>query len=505
MSSHREAPEISKDPVADNADVYAFVSPDNPSTVTIISNFVPLQGPAGGPNFYEFGDDVLYSIYIDNDGDAVPEIEYQFQFNSTQRSDNTFLYNTGPIGSLTDPNWNSQQFYSVTRFDAGKPPKKGPGGPPPGPDAKPGPAFSKGPTRSAVLGSNLPCPPCNIGVRSTPNYEANLGHPAVQNLPSGETVFCGQRSDPFYVDLGSIFDLGALRPFNPEHLIPLAAAGGVDGTRALNIHTIAIQVPISMLTKDGSTPTSAQVLSPTATLGIWSGASRRKMRMFDDHRNATIESGPWVQVSRLGNPLFNEVVTHLGQKDDWNRGNPVDDEEYLPNVQHPELATLLPILYPHFPAGPPFNGAAVFPNLAALSAPRADLVAILLTGIPNGVLDPLLPAGVKFSNFTGPTHADMLRLNVAVPPAASPNPLGILGLDLAGFPNGRRLADDIVAIELRAIAGVTYPLIDHTYSPDLAAGLLTQGIDIPTTGNATTDRYLPIFPYVGTPHDGYDA
>jgi len=498
MSSHREAPEISKDPVADNADVYAFVSPDHPDTVTIISNFVPLQGPGGGPNFYEFGDDVLYSIYIDNDGDAVPEIEYQFQFTSTRQNDNTFLYNTGPIGSLTDTNWNSRQLYTVTRFDAGKPPKKH--GPPPGPDAKPGPAFSKGPTSSMVLTANgdssLPCPPCNIGPRSTPNYDI-LASSAIKNLDTGEVVFCGQRSDPFYVDLGSIFDLGALRPFNMNHLIQLGVTNGVDATKALNIHTIAIQVPISMLTRDGSTPTN--VLSSKAVLGIWSAASRRKMRMFDDHKNSVIESGPWVQVSRLGNPLFNEVITHLGQKDDWNRGNPVDDAEYLPNVQHPELAALLPILYTH--PGP------VFPNLAGLSAPRADLVAILLTGIPDGVLKPLLPPGVHFTNFTGPTYADMLRLNVAIPPAASPNPLGILGLDLAGFPNGRRLADDIVAIELRAIAGVAYPLVDstHTFVPDGAAGALTQGIPIPSTGNGSTDRYLPAFPYVGTPYDGYDT
>src|SRR5215469_3200042 len=150
MSSHREAPEISKDPVADNADVYAFVSPDKPDTVTIISNFVPLQGPAGGPNFFEFGDDVLYSIYIDNDGDAIPEIEYQFQFTSTLQNPNTFLYNTGPITSLDSANWNARQSYSVVRFDAGKPPKK-PGPPPPGAGATPGPAFAKGPTHSAVL------------------------------------------------------------------------------------------------------------------------------------------------------------------------------------------------------------------------------------------------------------------------------------------------------------------------------------------------------------------
>jgi hypothetical protein len=243
-----------------------------------------------------------------------------------------------------------------------------------------------------------------------------------------------------------------------------------------------------MLTADGSKPTN--VASPTAVLGIWSAASRRKARMFDDHKTQVSESGPWVQVSRLGNPLFNEVIVPLGQKDDWNRGNPEDDSEYLPNVQHPELAGLLPILYKD-----------VFPNLAALSAPRADLVAILLTGIPAGVL----PFAPTFQNNTGPTFADMLRLNVAVPPAGSPSPYGILGADLAGFPNGRRLADDIVAIELRAIAGATYPLVDptHTFTPDGAAPLLTQGIPIPATGPG--DRYLSVFPYVGTPYDGYDT
>ena len=477
MSSHREAPEISKDPVADNADVYAFVSPDRPGTVTIISNFVPLQGPAAGPNFYEFGDDVLYSIYIDNDGDAQPDIEYQFQFNSTLQNPNTFLYNTGQVTSLNSPSWNARQFYSVTRIDSGKGPKHGNGNG----NADAGPAWAKGKQFSTLLGTNLPCPPCNVGPRSMPDYPS-LASAAIQMLPSGEKVFCGQRNDPFYVDLGSIFDLGALRPFNAAHLIPLPTAAAVDATKALNIHSIAIQVPFSMLTKDGSTPGAGDVLSPKSVLGIWSAASRRKARVFNDKKMQTAESGPWVQVSRLGNPLFNEVIVPLGQKDEWNHENPADDEEYLPNVQHPELAGLLPVLYP-----------GVFPNLPSAGS-RDDLVAILLTGIPNGVIP-----GVQFSNYTGPTHADMLRLNVAIPATASPNDLGILGGDLAGFPNGRRVRDDIVAIELRAIAGATYPLVNHSFTADGAASLLTQGIT-PDPG-----RYLPAFPYVGTPYDGYDT
>jgi hypothetical protein len=496
MSSHREAPEISKDPVADNCDLYAFVSPDDTSTVTILSNFIPLQGPAGGPNFYEFGDDVLYHIYIDNDGDGMPEIEYQFQFTSTRQNDNTFLYNTGPIGSLTDPNWNSRQLYTAARF-AVKPKKhsatavaaaEGDSQPdaldsntaPPG---GPGPAFPNGPFTSRVLVANAPCPPCNIGPRSTPNYEQNLARAAIQVLGTGEVIFAGQRAEPFYVDLGSIFDLGGLRPFNMAHLIPLATSNGVDATKALNISTIAIQVPIKMLTANGKSPTG--VTDPNAVIGVWTAASRRRAQVR--HRDSSVsESGPWTQVSRLGMPLINEVIIPLGTKDDWNKDFAQNDAEYVPHYQHPELAGLLPVLYP-----------GVFPNLAGLSATRDDLVAILLTGIPSGIIP-------GFQNFTGSTPADQLRLNTAIPPASNPSPFGLLGGDLAGFPNGRRPQDDIVAVELRAIAGATYPLVNNKYTPDAAAGQLTQGIAVPMT-DGDGARYTASFPYLGSPHDGYDT
>jgi hypothetical protein len=453
MSSHREAPEISKDPVADNADTYAFVSPDRPDTVTIITNYVPLQAPPGGPNFFEFGDDVLYSIYIDNDGDALPDVTYQFQFNTVIGNPDTFLYNTGPISSLTDPNWNKRQFFSVTKVDC---------------------------DQDCVLAEGLACPPCNIGPRSTPNYEA-LADAAVHTLSSGEVVFAGQRNDPFFVDLGSIFDLGDLRPFQNLHLIPTAAAPGVDATKALNIHAIAIQVPIAALTKNNHWSSSHGAMSADSVLGIWAGASRRKVRIADCANDELSEAGPWVQVSRLGNPLFNEVLVPLGKKDLWNASQPVNDANFAGGVQHPELGQLLPVLYP-----------GVFPNLAALSAARADLVAILLTGIPPGIVP-------GFQNNTGNVLADMLRLNVAIPPASTPNPLGLIGGDAAGFPNGRRVADDVVTIELRAIAGVTYPLVDSSYKPDAAASLITQGL------TPASDRYLPTFPYVGLPYDGYDT
>src|SRR5437660_487084 len=425
MSSHREAPAISQDPVADNADTYAFVSPDDPSTVTIITNYVPLEGPPGGPNFFEFGDDVLYSIYIDNDGDALPEIEYQFQFNTTLQNPDTFLYNTGPIGSLTDPNWNKRQLYSVSVIHSS------------GRDSD----NERGP--GTVLGSGLACPPCNIGPRSTLNYDA-LAALAVHSLPGGISVFAGQRNDGFFVDLGAIFDLGDIRELNMAHLIPLATGTSVDALKTLNIHTSAIKVPIRMLTRDGSKPTNA--LSPTAVLGIWGGASRRKVQVRDG--DTVRQSGPWVQVSRLGNPLFNEVIVPIGDKDRWNAVDPIDDVGFEKYVNQPELGRLLPVLYP-----------GAFPNLAGYTKDRADLHAILLTGIPQGVVP-------GFQNFTGPHPADMLRLNVAIPPTTTnPNALGLVGGDAAGFPNGRRVFDDIVSIELKAIAGATIPLVDPTYTP----------------------------------------
>ena len=453
MSSHREAPEIAKDPVADNTDTYAFVSPDKPDTVTLITNYVPFESPDGGPNFFEFGEDVLYEIHVDNDGDADYDITYQFRFYTKTRNPNTFLYNTGQIKTIDSPNWNRPQFYSVTRVD-----KYG----------------------SKVLAQDLACPPCNIGPRSTPNY-ASLAAAAVHTLPSGETVFAGQRAEGFYADLGSIFDLLDLRPFQNLHLIPSPAAPGVNGLDKLNIHTIAIQVPKKSLTSNGSNPTDPKAAS--SVIGVWGSASRRKVRVLDEYE--TEENGPWVQVSRLGNPLFNEVIVPLGKKNYWNRQSPYEDSQFAKYVANPELAGLIPVLYP-----------GVFPNLAALDAskaPRADLEAILLTGLPSGIIP-------GFQNYTGKVQADQLRLNMAIAPAANPNINGILGGDLAGFPNGRRVMDDVVTIELRAVAGVTYPLIDPKFTPDAAASVVTDGV---TPANVSAS-YLSNFPYLGTPYDGFD-
>jgi hypothetical protein len=459
MSSHREAPETSKDPVADSTDVYAFVSPDQPNTVTLIANYIPLQGPAGGPNFYEFGDDVLYEIHISNSGDGQSDISYQFRFQTHLQDPASFLYNTGPIESLNSTSWNSRQVYTVSRLQNGT---------------------------VSVLGSGLACPPCNIGPLSTPNY-AGLASAAVHSLPGGIQVFAGQRAEGFYVDLGSIFDLANLRPFENLHAqyglnVFTGPAPGVNATAALNVHSIAIQVPISQLTRSGAGSES----SPASVIGVWTTASRQSVRLWDNDNGENVSSGPFRQVSRLGNPLVNEVLIPLGKKDLWNSLPPSDDKQFASYVTNPELATLLPALYP-----------GVFPNLAALDssgAARADLEAILLTGLPSGVVP-------GFQNNTGPVLADMLRLNTAIPPASSPNSLGIIGGDLAGYPNGRRVFDDVVTIELRAIAGATYPLVHPSYVPDAAAKAITDGL----TPASVPSGYLSQFPYLGVPYSGFDT
>ncbi|HET6483694.1 MAG TPA: DUF4331 domain-containing protein [Actinoplanes sp.] len=461
MSSHREAPEISKDPVADSSDLYAFVSPDDPDTVTLIANYVPLQLPASGPNFFEFGDDVVYEIHIDADGDAHPDVTYQFRFRTELRNNKTFLYNTGPIESLDSENWNRRQFYSVTKVERGG--------------------------KSKVLANKLPCPPCNVGKVSIPDYDG-LAADAVHKLKTGEKVFAGQRADAFFVDLGAIFDLGTLRPFQDKHLVGQNlfnyAGKAVNATDKTNVHSIAIQIPKHLVRRDGKK--SVRGRDAGAVIGVWTSASRRQVQVRNgDGKSDDVVVGPQVQVSRLGNPLFNEVIVPMAEKDKWNSLPPSEDKRFAEFVATPELGALLPVLYP-----------GLFDNLAALNKagkPRADLLAILLTGIPDGLID-------GFQNNTGELQADMLRLNTAIPPAAKENKFGVLGGDVAGFPNGRRIADDVVSISLRAIAGATVPLVDAAFKPDAAAGLVEQGLSIKNSGA----KPLKKFPFLGTPFDGFN-
>ncbi len=337
--------------------------------------------------------------------------------------------------------------------------------------------------KTTKLAESLRCPPCNIGPLSTPNYPA-LQAEAIHAVGAGRRVFAGQRAEAFFVDLGSIFDLGDLRPIANLHatfgLPALAAAKGINSTAQVNVHSIAMQVPISEIAHGGSKPSSPTAAH--ASVGIWTTASRQQARVLNSSGGMGAESGPWVQVSRLGNPLVNEVLVPLADKDLWNASQPKDDKKFVSGAAHPELATLLNVLYP-----------GAFPNLAAYKKARADLEAIFLTGIPAGVVSK------DFSTFTGTVQADMLRLNLAIPPSATPNPAGVVGGDVAGFPNGRRVTDDVVTIELQALAGATIPLVDKSYTPDKAIADVSDGV----TGTGL--QLSSTFPYLGSPYSGYSV
>jgi hypothetical protein len=436
-SSHREAPLISDDPTADSTDLYAFVSPDAPDTVTIVANYIPFEDPAGGPNYYTLDPTASYEIKVDNTGDGEEDVTYEFRFKTAVGNPNTFLYNTGPVTSGTDPNLNVKQTYTVTRI-TGK---------------------GKGNGKRTVLASDVPVPPANIGPRSNSTYDPYGG---VKDLGGGRKVFVGPRDDPFFVDLGSIFDLLGLRPFNPFHLIPLPPAAGVDGVRNYNVHTLALQVPKTDL---------VQAPNANGTIGIYTSASRPKVRIL--RGDGTIDTnGPMVQVSRLGNPLVNEVIIPIGKKDFWNASDPAGDSQFAKYYTDPELTGLVNLLYPPLPDAP--------------TTGRSDLVAVLLTGVTG-------------LNSTGTTKADLLRLNTAIPPAASPDRLGALAGDFQGFPNGRRLADDVTDIEIRAAACGYGPILES------ALGLcnLTPNNIVGDGVDTNEQAFLPQFPYVAAPNQGY--
>ena len=444
-SSHREAPLIADDPAADNTDVYAFVSPDKPNTVTIIANYIPFEDPAGGPNYYRFDPTVLYSLNVDNSGDGKADVAYQFRFSTQLTNPNTFLYNTGPIDtpSNQDANLSVKQTYTVTRVTS---------------------------SGSTVLGSNLRVPPTNIGPRSNSATRTTRSR-ASSTLGGNRKVFAGPRDDPFFVDLGSIFDLGGLRPFNSLHSFPLANEAGRDGVLNYNTHTIAIQVPKTDLLR-----------APLAngTIGIYANASRPKIRIL--RGDGTFDAnGPQVQVSRLGNPLINEVVIPLGKKDYWNASDPSNDSQFAGRYTNPELGGLVNFLYPVLDDTP--------------TSGRGDLVAVLLTGVPT-------------LNNTGTVQADLLRLNTTftAPPVGTGNRLGLLAGEFSGFPNGRRLEDDVTDIEIRAVAcgygPVVGPIIESfgfcngnaNRTPNNVVG---DGVD------ANENPFLSSFPYVAAPNQGY--
>ena len=401
-SSHREAPLIAEDPSADTTDLYAFRSPDAPDALTVIANWIPAEDPAAGPNWYRFSERARYLIKIDRNGDAKPDVTYRLRF--TNREDSLFLGNT-------------VQDYTVTRVTRG--------------DEE---VIARGVT-----------PPNNIGPRSTPNYN-QLAQNAVTPLRGGGKVFAGQREDAFFADIGAIFDLVAIRKGTGN------MGGGKDFFAGYAVHGIALQIPI------------AQLDDADHVVGVWATTERPRLKIRQYRRNGVRrfhQERHWVQVSRLGNPLINEVVIPTKLKDRWNRLSPDSDAQFEQYYREPILAKVINQLY----------------GLGVPETNRDDLVAVLLTGVPG-------------LNFTGSKLADMLRVNLSIAPTATPNRLGVLGGDTAGFPNGRRLEDDVVDIAERAVAG---KLKGHP-----AGDLLGDGVD----GNDVTR--LGSFPYENDPPSGFD-
>ena len=433
-SSHREAPMIAQDPVADATDLYAFTSPDRPDTVTFIANYIPYEIPAAGPNWYHLGDDVLYEIKIDNVGDAKAHISYQFRFHSVIVNPNTFLYNLGSFGKNDDGQYNYRQYYSVTRVD------------------------DKG---STVLGQDIPVAAANVGPASEPDYSSITADAVAKGqLSNGVNAFVGPRADPFFADVGALFDLLTIRK------LPGNMGGGVNDFAGYNVHSLVLQVPKSQLTRDGSA--GSDPANANSIIGVWTTASRQATTVLNG--TTSTGSGDWVQIARLGNPLVNEVVVPLGAKDLWNYSQPADDKQFLAGVTDPEPARLLNLLY----------------GLKVPATPRNDLVTVFLTGIPG--LNQ--PANV--------TPSEELRLNMAIPvtPAGQVNNFGVAAGDAQGWPNGRRLNDDVVDVALKAVAG-GYVLTPDTanLSPNKDLG---DGVDAPA--RTVSDQ----FPYMATPYRGFD-
>jgi len=413
----------------------------------IIASYNPLEEPAGGPNFNKFGTDVLYEIKIDNIGDRIDHISYQFEFTDIIGNGNTFLYNTGEVTTFEDVNLNVKQTYKVKRIVNGS---------------------------TQWTSAALPVPPCYIGgnSHSDPNYAgppsmsnyAALMANSVMDLPSGGgRVFCGPTDDPFFVDLGAAFDLLKIRPAAPGN-----AGGGKDALAGYNVHSICIKVPIGQVTRNGSPNPSAA--DSNAIVGVWATASRRTTTVINNDGTRT-GSGPFVCVSRLGMPLVNEVVLPLSQKDKWNASIPVNDAQFLNYVTAPELAGLINFLYP------------VTDDIPTTG--RNDLVQVFLTGVPT--------LNQRPQDTRTPSEQLRINLGIAPVPFENENRLGVIGGDAAGFPNGRRLKDDVIDIALRVVAGVLL-------GPPFSTGINAQLGDAVQRNDKS---FQTTFPYLAQPFEGY--
>jgi Domain of unknown function (DUF4331) len=402
-ASHREAPLISQDPTVDVTDLYAFVSPDKPDTVTLIADWIPFEEPSAGPNWYGFSENARYEIKIDNTGDARADITYRFEFSDTANSNSSAL----PLGCIASP----CQTYKLTQIKNGD---------------------------RTVLG-NFPVAPNNIGPRTFPNGYASVRNDTVKPIPGGGLVFAGPAEDPFFGDIAAAFDLVGIRSGTGNK------GGGKDSFAGFNVHTTALQIPKAEL--QGSLGD---------TIGVWAASYRPVTRVVAGNANTV-----WRQVARLANPLVNELLIPTNRKDEWNGLPPAADSRFNTFVLNPILAPVLNQLYAQL-------------NLNIPESNRTDLVQVFHTGVTG-------------LNNTGPKIADMLRLNMSIAPSATENRLGVVGMDNAGWPNGRRLGDDVIDIAEIGLGGV---LVGN----NLPLGDGVNGNDVP---------YGTSFPYVAQPNQGF--
>ena len=488
-SSHREAPLISKDAFADNTDTYVFVSPENPDNLVLMASWIPFEGPEGGPNYFEWDENVLYDIHVDNNGDAVPDFTYTLDASVAVQNNATFLYNTGAIGT-DGSNWNRQQRYTVTETSAGG---------------------------TIDLVTDVLAPPVNIGAKSTGNY-ADLEAAAMYSVEDGGDtikIFAGQTDDPFWVDL-QVFDLLTLRGQDA----PIGYSEGnnipVDSLSGFNVHTFVVEVPIARLTQ-GDEP----------VLGVWATSRRPSMQVLNGLDGVISGdglqsiSGDPVQVSRLGMPLVNEAVLPLSLKDAFNTLKPEQDLTIYTDatfgpilqkaVEDPELGNLLCGLYGVPLPGDTNDDCATEFTAGTPRSGRGDIFDVFLTGMvlaneftistANGPMT--LPAGFNVNQPAGVQPAEMIRINTAIKGdlcAPVPSRLGVLGGDACGFPNGRRLMDDVVEIELLTVAGAAYPVLDGR---DADFSFNSAFIDVLTDGVDHNDiAFRHTFPYVAQAQSG---
>ena len=469
-SSHREAPAIAQMPAVDGTDLYMFRSYESGRAgfVTILANYIPLQDPPGGPNFFMFDDKALYEINIDNNGDAKEDISFKFRFNNTSKgqaltvggkSVKIPLINKGTISDVNDVDLNVRETFTVEVARGGRRNNAS--------------ANSGSVTNASGGAKEFDKPVDNIGEKSIPDYAGyaakHIYNVAIPGCEGTAKMFVGQRKEPFYIAVGKVLDLINLNPLGPE------VSGNANNLEGKSVTTIALEVPIACL-----------ATSADPVIGAWTTASKRQGNLFNPTPGSGLGKGStgggaWAQVSRLGMPLVNEVVIGLDDKDKFNASKPSGDTQFIDYVTNPSLPALIQSLFPS--------------ALAPTNFPRTDLVTVFLKGL-DGLNQP--------KNVVA---SEMLRLNTstAVTAPAAQNALGVAGGDNAGFPNGRRPADDVTDVSIRVAMGALCVLTGATDT--LKVGCKPS--DAPAGGMAFTDGvrktaadYPVVFPYLSTPAPG---